>query len=327
MMSTKILKISLFVIFVSTLLFAQQEVFAQAQPELHEFLPLDSVESAPPPEILQPMVAGVFSFENTFFLFLLIPVAGYIMLRGDFHQIANLRIEKVLGICLVLLSAGSFLLFPFEDVVLQFVAGIFSLNNPSLLFLLIPVAGFIILRSEFDEVQYWQIQRILSCCVIVLLVSSIFIFPFSASPYYPYAFATNSTGQNVTTSTLSDIDGDGIADIIEETIPDTNQSDKAILGDIDGDGINDTVESTDYSGEPEDVWDEFMNESPESTDSTFSNQTIPADSSQDTTLENATSVNPISNLDNSTSSTDSSQSPTLENATSVNPISNLDNSM
>jgi len=194
------LKIALLLIILQVGIFAQQEVFAQVQLELPESLQPDSVESAQPIEILQSMVAEIFSLENPLLVLFLIPVAGYIILRGDFHQVANFRIEKVLGICLALLFSGSFLLFPFKDVVLQFVAGIFSLENPFLVLLLFPVAGYIIVKGDFEEVHHWQIQKILSICVIVLLASSIFIFPFSVSPYFPNAFATNSTGQNVTTS-------------------------------------------------------------------------------------------------------------------------------
>jgi len=256
--SNLFLKIALLVIILQVGIFAQQDVFAQIQLELPESLQPDSVESAQLTDILQPMVAGIFSLENPLLVLFLIPVAGYIILRGDFHQIANFRIEKVLGICLALLFSGSFLLFPFNDAILQFVAGIFSLGNPFLVLLLIPVAGYIIVKGDFEEVNYQQIQRILSFCVIILLVSSIIIFPFSVSPYFPYAFATNSTGQNVTTSKLSDIDGDGVPDFVEEKMPDKKQSGKAVVGDIDGDGVDDTVESTDGSGDSSDVWEEFM---------------------------------------------------------------------
>ena len=133
--SNLFLKIALLVTILLVGTFAQQEVFAEHHP-IHQSLQLDSVESAQPTEILQSMVAEIFSLENPLLILFLIPVAGYIILRGDFHQIANFRIEKVLGICLVLLFAGSFLLFPFEDVALQFVTGIFSLENPLLVLLL-----------------------------------------------------------------------------------------------------------------------------------------------------------------------------------------------
>jgi len=244
--SNLFLKISLLLIILQVGIFAQQEVFAQIPLELPESLQPGSVESAQLTEILQPMVAGIFSLENPLLVLFLIPVAGYIILRGDFHQIAHLQIEKVLGICLALLFSGSFLLSPFNDVMLQFVAGIFSLENPFPVLLLLPIAGYIIVKGDFEEVNYQQIQRILSFCVIILLVSSIIIFPFSVSPYFPFAFATNSTGQNVTTSTLTDIDGDGVADIVVE-ISDEEQSYTAVIGDIDGDGVDDTVESFEFA--------------------------------------------------------------------------------
>ena len=174
---------------------------------------------------------------------------------------------------------------------------IFGLSNPYLILLLFPIGAYIICRSDAEDASYWQIQKIISLGIIILLVSSIFIFPFAASPYYPYAFATNSTGQNVTTSILGDIDGDGFTDLVEGEMPDKKQFDKAKIGDIDGDGVVDTVESIADSGEPSVIWEEFMSASSEPTDSSYSDQTTsavgpPSDPTENGTATEATTSSP-----------------------------------
>jgi len=55
---------------------------------------------------------------------------------------------------------------------------IFGLSSPYLILLLFPIGAYILCRSDAEDTEYWQIQKIISLGVIILLVSSIFIFPF-----------------------------------------------------------------------------------------------------------------------------------------------------
>jgi len=57
------------------------------------------------------------------------------------------------------------------------------LSNPLTLFFAIPLAGYIFLRSEIDKIEFLQIKKILCYSVVILLVSSAVITPYSFSPY------------------------------------------------------------------------------------------------------------------------------------------------
>ncbi|MCH7648695.1 MAG: hypothetical protein IIA83_08825, partial [Thaumarchaeota archaeon] len=79
------------------------------------------------------------------------------------------------------------------------------LSHPSTLVFAIPLAGYIFLRSEIDKIEFSQIKKILCYGIVILLVSSAVITPYSFSPY---AFAsidsTNSTSIDSTNSTVTD---------------------------------------------------------------------------------------------------------------------------
>src|SRR3972149_5693089 len=63
-------------------------------------------------------------------------------------------------------------------------------NQPTLLVLLIPLASFVLIRSEKENIQFYHIQRFVSIVFIVILVSSSVISPFYLSLFYwGYAFA------------------------------------------------------------------------------------------------------------------------------------------
>src|SRR3990172_4787367 len=63
-------------------------------------------------------------------------------------------------------------------------------NQPTLLVLLIPLASFVLIRSENENIQFYHIQRFVSIVFIVILVSSVVISPYYlASLYWGYAFA------------------------------------------------------------------------------------------------------------------------------------------
>ena len=79
------------------------------------------------------------------------------------------------------------------------------LSHPLTLVFATPLAGYIFLRSEIDKIEFSQIKKILCYGVVILLVSSAVITPYSFSPY---AFAsidsTNSTSTDSTNSTSTD---------------------------------------------------------------------------------------------------------------------------
>ena len=63
-------------------------------------------------------------------------------------------------------------------------------NQPTLLVLLIPLASFVLIRSEHENIQFYHIQRFVSIVFIFILVSSVVISPYYlATLYWGYAFA------------------------------------------------------------------------------------------------------------------------------------------
>ena len=76
------------------------------------------------------------------------------------------------------------------DKVSNEVYQIVDVKNPTLLFLLIPFAGFVIIRSENEKIQFYDVQKFVAYIFIVILVSSAVVTPFSFSVFYwGYAFA------------------------------------------------------------------------------------------------------------------------------------------
>ena len=127
---------------------------------------------------------------------------------------------------------------------------VFGVNNPAILVLLFfPAVVAILFRTEFEEFDYFKLQKILAQFVVILLASSVVLTPLAASPYYPYVFALNSTNANVTISSLGDIDGDGVADfVVSSSKAGDAESEKSFrINDVDGDGISDVVEDVSSS--------------------------------------------------------------------------------
>jgi hypothetical protein len=63
-------------------------------------------------------------------------------------------------------------------------------KNPTLLVLLIPFAGFVIIRCENEKIQFYDVKKFVAYMFIVILVSSAVVTPFSFSVFYwGYAFA------------------------------------------------------------------------------------------------------------------------------------------
>jgi hypothetical protein len=57
----------------------------------------------------------------------------------------------------------------------------FNSNQPTLLVLLLPLAGFVIIRAENQNIRFYHIQKIVSFLFIIILLSSSIIGPFSYS--------------------------------------------------------------------------------------------------------------------------------------------------
>jgi len=76
------------------------------------------------------------------------------------------------------------------DKVSNEVYQVVDVKNPTLLILLIPFAGFVIIRSENEKIQFYDVQKFVAYIFIVILVSSAVVTPFSFSVFYwGYAFA------------------------------------------------------------------------------------------------------------------------------------------
>ena len=58
-----------------------------------------------------------------------------------------------------------------------------DLKNPTLLFLLVPFVGSIIIRAEFEKIKFYNIQRFVSLVFIMILMSSAVITPFTFSTF------------------------------------------------------------------------------------------------------------------------------------------------
>src|SRR3972149_1683081 len=63
-------------------------------------------------------------------------------------------------------------------------------KQPTLLVLLLPLAGLVLIRTENEKIKFYHIQKIVSFIFAVILISSAVITPFSYSVmYWGYAFA------------------------------------------------------------------------------------------------------------------------------------------
>src|SRR5437899_662440 len=62
-------------------------------------------------------------------------------------------------------------------------------KNPTIILLLVPFAGYILIRSKETRFQFSKSRQALSFCFIVILISSIVITPLSISSAYWHAYA------------------------------------------------------------------------------------------------------------------------------------------
>jgi len=86
----------------------------------------------------------------------------------------------------------------FDEINIEYLNDqLFDPKNPILLILLIPFAGFVLIRYDNDQIKFYQVKQFFTLIFVVILVSSTVITPMSISSYYwgGYAFAEidNST--------------------------------------------------------------------------------------------------------------------------------------
>jgi len=110
------------------------------------------------------------------------------------------RITKSVVVCSVILLS-LFLIFSFDSLYDSVAATSqnFSINDysilqhPIILFILAPIALLILFRTDHEKFSFNDLQKILSCLVVVVLVSTVFVTPFGVSSFYwSAAFAADS---------------------------------------------------------------------------------------------------------------------------------------
>ncbi len=118
-----------------------------------------------------------------------------------------------------------------------------SQNNPTLLVVLLPLSGYILIRSENDRIKIKNTRQFFCLFFIVLLMSSTAITPFSIShSYWGMAFADSATPSNSTAATNSTTSNYTVPS--NDTVPssDTIPSSRA--------PSNDTISNNDTSSIP-----------------------------------------------------------------------------
>jgi len=76
-------------------------------------------------------------------------------------------------------------------------------ENPIIILLLVPLSGYILIKSRGEKLQFFKFKQVLSFCCIVLLLSSIVLTPISISSNYgnkAHAESANSTNSSATTN-------------------------------------------------------------------------------------------------------------------------------
>src|SRR5690242_12541125 len=84
----------------------------------------------------------------------------------------------------------------------KLISDLTNTKNPILLLLLVPLSGYILIRSEEEKFRY-NIKQVLSFCFIIILVASSVITPVSiSSNYWGVAYAESSNDTNNTSKQL-----------------------------------------------------------------------------------------------------------------------------
>jgi len=106
-------------------------------------------------------------------------------------------------------------------------------KNPTLLVLLIPLIGIILIRNENDKIKFYHIQKIVSFIFAVILISSAVITPFSYSVmYWGRAFAQEDPlGKDVgpPDEPLLEQFTETVEEIIEEIVPEPPPVEEPVL--------------------------------------------------------------------------------------------------
>src|SRR3990172_6995119 len=106
-------------------------------------------------------------------------------------------------------------------------------NQPTLLVLLIPLIGIVLIRNENDKIKFYNIQKIVSFIFAVILISSAVITPFSYSVmYWGRAFAQEDPlGKDVgpPDEPLLEQFAETVEEIIEEIVPEPPPVEEPVL--------------------------------------------------------------------------------------------------
>ncbi|MGI0045794.1 MAG: hypothetical protein ACREBB_01210, partial [Nitrosotalea sp.] len=78
-----------------------------------------------------------------------------------------------------------------------------DLKNPTLLIMLVPLSGYILLRSEDAEITFYKSKRFVSLVLFVIIISSTAVGPISVSPSF-LAYAYSQTNESNTSAIISE---------------------------------------------------------------------------------------------------------------------------
>ncbi|WP_160289370.1 LamG-like jellyroll fold domain-containing protein [Nitrosopumilus adriaticus] len=126
---------------------------------------------------------------------------------------------------------------------------IFDVENPILLILLIPFAGFVLIRYDNEQTKFYQIKQFFTLAFIVILLSSAVITPMSiSSSYWGYAFGQidNSTETILELETTETIPQNNMTNISEypENLSEIDLS-KIILSELNSMQFNNEISISD----------------------------------------------------------------------------------
>ena len=149
------------------------------------------------------------------------------------HQIENNTIRSLDKILFVQLDAVDNLISNHNIAVLfgisnslknnftEIIYDVVDAKNPTILLLLVPLTGYILIRSEEEKIESYNFKQILSFGFAVILISSAVITPVSiSSSYWRHAYAEEMNGNN--TKNLSGPIAVPDNSTITESIPDNS---------------------------------------------------------------------------------------------------------
>jgi len=210
------------------------------------------------------------------------------------------------------------------DVVYSEVFGFVDVKNPTVLLLLVPLAGFIFIRSEVNKFEFYNYKRILSLFLIVILLSSVITIPgYSSINYLVMASASNSTDNNATSTEPEPVvEPEPVDTNATSTEPvDTNATSTEPV-DTNATSTDTNATSTTYENATSTTYENATSTDTNATSTTYENATSTTyENATSTTYENATSTTyenaTSTTYENATSTDTNATSTTYENATST----------